>query len=292
MNTNQTILLTIDVEDWFQVENLRNLFPCSIWDKQELRLEHGVHSILNLFDSFESKIRATFFILGWIAERLPSLVYEIKQRGHEIASHGYDHMMCNVIPPEKLQNDLIKSKHLLEDMTGECIKGYRAPNFSIDKSVLLAIEKAGYFYDSSYNSFDRHGRYGKIQTNGYTKHGIAIELNPDFFEIPISNLKFANSDLILPWGGGGYFRFLPPLLFNAGVKLILKNYNSYIFYIHPWELDPGQPKICDNRNIMIWRHYLNLKKTHFRLSNFISHFSHCSFLTCSQYLELILDLDK
>ena len=135
------------------------------------------------------EIKATFFVLGWIAERLPNYGKEVRHRGHEIASHGYNHDLCGTINHNDLKQDLIKSKKLLEDITGTEIYGYRAPSFSIDNDILNVIQDCGYLYDSSYNSFGLHGRYGKVNLNGQPKNGIAIKLSDTFYELPISNLK-------------------------------------------------------------------------------------------------------
>ena len=222
--TNQnphSIMITIDVEDWFQVENFKPYIPFSTWNSCELRVEKNVHKLLDLFDSITvsnsinttntinainfrdsgisklkiqkvklpRRVRATFFILGWIAERLPNLVKEVWDRGHEVASHGYNHELCGSINHKDLKQDLIKSKKLLEDITGSEIYGYRAPSFSINDDILQIIEDCGYRYDSSYNSFGLHGRYGKINLNGQPKKGIAYKISDSFYEIPISNLK-------------------------------------------------------------------------------------------------------
>jgi len=301
---NSSILLTFDVEDWFQVENFKQYIPFSSWPSYELRVEKNTHCLLDLLDSFDrqpttnsgigGKPRATFFILGWIAERLPHLVREIHLRGHEVASHGYYHNLCNQEPFEELKKDLSNSKKLLEDIISFPVYGYRAPSFSIRDNILKIIEDCGYLYDSSYNSFAIHGRYGQISLcrNGAT--GIAFRIpktrNPDFFgkpetfyELPISNLKFAHQ--VFPWGGGGYFRLIPFILFKIGIKLILGQENAYLFYLHPWEIDPEQPKVREALAFYRFRHYYNLGKTYFKLSKLIESFEHCRFITCRQYLE-------
>ena len=207
-------LLTIDVEDWFQVENLRPWFPHEAWPGCELRVERNVRRLLDLFDELCNKshnstnpinspnptgptnphtsFSATFFVLGWIAERLPQLVREIAARGHEVASHGYSHRMCNTLSNEDLKEDLVKSKSILEDILGQKVSGFRAPNFSIDDRVLSLVADSGYAYDSSYNNFNLHGRYGKINLNGQPMAGIAYRLSDSFFELPISNLPFVS----------------------------------------------------------------------------------------------------
>ena len=138
--------------------------------------------------STHTNVRATFFVLGWVAKKLPGLIREIHQRGHEVASHGNNHHLCTTESAGLLQKDLAGSKALLEDIIGSRVVGYRAPSFSINDDVLKVIEDAGYQYDASFNSFDKHGRYGRISTNGFRKTGIAYQISESFYEIPISNL--------------------------------------------------------------------------------------------------------
>jgi len=288
----QSILITIDVEDWFQVENFKQNISFSSWPGRELRVEKNTHLILDLLDSIPIKPstisntpKVTFFILGWIAERLPQLIREIAKRGHEIASHGYYHNLSTDNTPSVMKNDLMQSKKLLEDIIGARVYGYRAPSFSINKDVMQMIEDCGYYYDSSFNSFGMHGRYGHLDLSGYTVNGSAIRISDKFHELPISNLSLWNQ--IIPWGGGGYFRLIPFPVFSIGVQSILKNKNAYLFYMHPWEVDPDQPKVKTAPAFYRFRHYTNLKKTTSKLSRFIRSYERCNFLTCRQYLEHI-----
>ena len=279
----QSIILTIDVEDWFQVENFSRYIKRSEWDKLPTRVVENTHSILDLLQENKRNIKATFFVLGWIAERFPDLIREISKRGHEIASHGYDHVMCTHIAPDSLLSDLIRSKNGIEKITGTEVKGYRAPSFSISDDALRLIRKAGYAYDSSYNSFARHGRYGFITTNGFPKKGIAIRIASDFYELPISNLEFRGQTI--PWGGGGYFRLFPFSIFKKGIQRILSQQQAYMFYMHPWEIDPEQPRVNQAKGISAFRHYVNLERTLGRLRRMIFTFKNCKFLTCHQYLK-------
>jgi len=279
--TLPSILITIDVEDWFQVENLRPWFPPSSWASCELRAEKNNPPVARPFD--RQSIKATFFILGWIAERLPDLVREIAKQGHEVASHGYGHFMCDQVSEKELKDDLVKSKTLLEKILGSEIQGYRAPNFSIHDRALNLVQECGYQYDSSYNNFNRHGRYGKITLHENQKQGIAYAFENHFYELPVSNLNFGQA--IIPWGGGGYFRLLPPWLYKAGLRHSLKQNNAFVFYMHPWEIDPGQPRVKNVSGLNGWKHYLNLDKTYDRLEDLIQSFRHCEFITCSQYLS-------
>jgi polysaccharide deacetylase family protein (PEP-CTERM system associated) len=320
--TKKHILLTIDVEDWFQVENFKPWIPFSTWDQRELRVEKNVHRLLNLFDKIELrgqktedrnqnsdfrkqkkieqkeypqnpvnpvrknkiKIKATFFVLGWLAERIPNLVREIQSRGHEVASHGCKHQLLDQLSVDELKQDLTDSKKLLEDITGAEVVGYRAPSFSINDNILTIIRDSGYRYDSSYNSFSLHGRYGRISLNGTGKLGIAHKLSDNFYELPISNLNLGNQ--ILPWGGGAYFRLIPLSLFKSGIKKFLMHQDAYMFYGHPWEFDPEQPRVNQAAFNSKFRHYTNLNKTQAKLRSLIESFDHCWFLTCSRYLEL------
>jgi polysaccharide deacetylase family protein (PEP-CTERM system associated) len=229
------------------------------------------------------KVRTTFFVLGWIAERLPHLVREIHSRGHEIASHGYSHNLCNQQSHADLNHELIDSKKMLEDITGSRVLGFRAPNFSIDDDTLKIVEDCGYLYDSSYNSFGLHSRYGQITLNGHCKKGIAHKISENFFELPISNLILM--DHTFPLGGGGYFRLIPFSIFKVGVNSILKKDSAYLFYAHPWEIDPNQPKVTKASLNYRFRHYTNLQKTRSKLTSLLESFQFCSFMNCSEYLK-------
>ena len=290
------ILITIDVEDWFQVENLRPWFPPSSWDGPAPRVVDNTRRLLDLFDRAsegmsrrggsyrQDRVRATFFVLGWVAERFPALVRDIHQRGHEVASHGYSHRLCGDEKPDRLRSDLSTSKKLLEDITGEPVLGYRAPSFSISPDVLKMIEQAGYRYDASYNSFGLNARYGKLSLDPAIREGIAYRVAWEFHEIPISNLSFLGRTL--PWGGGGYFRLLPWPLFKLGVKAILKKERDYMFYMHPWEIDPGQPRIMEASRLSRFRHYTNLDRSLGRLSRMLSEFEGARYMSCAEYLGL------
>ena len=329
-----SILLTIDVEDWFQVENFKRYIPFSTWPQKELRVEKNVHRLLDLFDScnlqptthnmepgyelsaisyeesFPKNIKATFFILDWLAERLPHLVREIQGRGHEVASHGFHHNLCNEEPKDRLKQDLLDSKKLLEDIISAPVLGFRAPNFSISDDTLKVIEECGYLYDSSFNSFAMHGRYGKILLNSYTKKGISYQVSKNFYELPISNLDLRNplsyelsalssegniwknlssGGFTVPWGGGAYFRIIPFSIFKLGVENILKKENAYLFYMHPWEIDPDQPKVDNASSSCKFKHYINLKNTFLKLTRFIEYFGQCRFVSCQDHLDKIAE---
>ncbi len=288
MNTTEleekkAILLTFDVEDWFQVENFKDYISFSSWTSRELRVVKNTHVILDLLDSFSFKPKATFFILGWIAQKVPELIREIKARGHEIASHGNQHHLCTKQNSKEIISDLEASKKLLEDTIGDKIYGYRAPSFAVDDDVLEMIKETGHIYDSSYNSFSAHERYGKINLSNKRKMGVAFEFSDNFFELPISNLGVGKRKL--PLGGGGYFRLLPFFLFKLGMDSVLKKEGSFVFYSHPWEFDPEQPKVESIKAGFKFRHYVNLDKTEKRLSFLVQSFKNLEFLSCADYLR-------
>ncbi|MFT5728848.1 MAG: polysaccharide deacetylase family protein (PEP-CTERM system associated) [Desulforhopalus sp.] len=279
-----TILLTFDIEDWFQVENFKEYIPYSSWSSLEQRVHSNTIALLDLLDDAPTILKATFFILGWIAERNPNLVSEISKRGHEVASHGYNHKLCYHQSSDELYNDLDKSKKLLEDITGQEVSGYRAPSFSITDEALTIVQKAGYKYDSSYNSYDKHGRYGSIALASAEKQNLPLyKISPSFHEIPVSNLSLHGK--IIPWGGGGYFRLLPSFLHGVGVSHILKENGCYTFYMHPWEIDPEQPRVKKAKASFRFRHYVNLSSTKKKLITFIVNNPNVSFLSCSDFIE-------
>jgi polysaccharide deacetylase family protein (PEP-CTERM system associated) len=289
------ILLTIDVEDWFQVENFKQYIPFSSWPSYELRVEKNTHRLLDLLDSITldnpinptNSPKATFFVLAWIAERLPLLVREIRNRGHEVASHGYYHNLCKQESKDDLRDDLTDSKKMLEDVIGSQVFGYRAPSFSIDDEILKVIEDCGYLYDSSFNSFGIHKRYGVIALSGNGRKGIAFQISDTFYELPITNIKLKGH--ILPWGGGGYFRMLPFSVFRMGVQLILEKEKAYVFYIHPWEIDSQQPRVKQAPPVYKFRHYVNLKRSYSKLLKFLWSFNQCNLVSCHQYLEQVVE---
>ena len=192
----------------------------------------------------------------------------------------------------------------MEEIISAPVLGFRAPSFSISDDVLKVIEECGYLYDSSFNSFAMHGRYGKILLNSYIKKGISHQVSNDFFELPISNLEFnypisyqlpamslGQNDkkrFVLPWGGGAYFRIIPFSIFKRGVESILKKENAYLFYMHPWEIDPDQPRVGKASSSCKFRHYINLNRTFLKLTRFIEYFGQCRFVTCRQYLDIIV----
>ncbi len=269
----KSILLTFDVEDWFQVENFKEYISFSSWDSHELRVEKNTNLILDLLDSFTFKPKATFFVLGWIAQKVPHLVREIHARGHEVANHGNHHHLCTNLNSEQIIEDLKAGKEKLEDITGSPVYGYRAPSFAINNDILKLVKETGHLYDSSFNSFSMHGRYGTID----------IPEDSDFFELPVSNLTVFNK--VFPLGGGGYFRLMPSIFFESGMKQVLKKNDFFLFYSHPWEFDPGQPRVDQASPGFKFRHYINLRQTEKKLSTLINNFGSLNFVTCSDYIN-------
>lgn len=280
-NEKPSILVTVDVEDYFQVENLRPVYPPEAWDTCDLRVGSSVHKLLDLFEKFS--VQATFFVLGWIAERCPGLIRDINSQGHEVASHGYMHVLNCEQSLASLREDLYKSKVLLEDLTGEEVCGYRAPCFSINEDLLTTLGELGFTYDSSYNSFAMNKRYGNGKDCFYGTKGNFMTGKSGVVELPVSNLEAGR--LVIPWSGGGYFRFWPLSLFEAGVKRIIRRDGCYIFYCHPWEVDPSQPRVDGIGWFNRFRHYVNIDKTLDRMTHFFARFHDCDFVSCKTYLK-------
>lgn len=259
--------LSFDVEDWFQVENLRSAFPLEKWGNQELRVEKNTDLLLDILEKFNQK--ATFFVLGWIAQKKPGMVKRIASEGHEIASHGYGHEIIYNLTEESFRKDLALSKKILEDITGSKVIGYRAPNFSITRNSSWAINILHDFdfkYDSSIFPTSFHDRYGYDGVNGsnFFKFGNGLQ------EFPLTIYRFAK--LNFPIAGGAYFRFIPYVIMKNMLKKINLSGKEFVFYLHPWELDIKQPKVKVQRKYYI-RHYTNLRRTESKLKRLLQDFS-------------------
>jgi polysaccharide deacetylase family protein (PEP-CTERM system associated) len=259
--------MSCDVEDYFQVSAFEGHVSRSDWDRLPGRLERNMERVLLLLERRAVKI--TFFTLGWVAERFPSLVRSIGEAGHEIASHGYSHTRVHHQQRAEFRDDVIRSKKLLEDVSGKAVLGYRAPSYSIGKSTLWAIEEiqnAGYLYSSSIYPI-HHDLYGMPDAPRFAfRHG-----GDGILEIPISTARILRMNL--PSGGGGYFRLLPYALFQRLVRRINEQDSKpCVFYFHPWELDPEQPR-PDNLSLKTrFRHYLNLERMEDRLERLLGDF--------------------
>lgn len=258
--------LSFDIEDWFQVENLRIACPYEKWESFELRVERNTDILLELLEKYGHK--ATFFILGWVAEKKPNLVKKIASEGHEIASHGYKHEIIYKLTEDSFRKDLLLSKNILEDITGKEVIGYRAPNFSITKNSLWAIsilKELNFKYDSSVFPTSFHDRYGfnGLNVNNFFKFENGLQ------EFLLTVYKFGGINF--PLGGGAYFRFMPYRIFRFMLKGINRRGRSFIFYLHPWELDRDQPRLKINRKYYM-RHYTNLDKTEHKLKYLLQDF--------------------
>ena len=265
MTRQPPAIMSIDVEDWFQVENLRSVIARDTWGERELRVERNTDRMLELMA--EHDVCCTCFILGWVAEKVPALVERIATAGHEIASHGYGHELVYDIGPEKFRADIERSKKLLEDMTGRQVRGYRAPSFSITDWAIPILQELGFEYDSSAFPTVAHDRYGKL--SGLTGEPV-VEITPGFWEVCISCCQFAGKGI--PWGGGGYFRLFPYGVFRRGIRSILDRGAPYVFYIHPWEIDAGQPRMTGLSPLHRFRHYVNLSRGDARFASLLADF--------------------
>lgn len=259
--------VSVDVEDWFHVENLKDVIARDSWDRQELRIERNVERILGLMA--DHGVRGTWFVLGWVAERLPGLVRRIAAADHEIGSHGFGHELVGALSPYEFRADVRRSKGLLEDIVGAEVIGYRAPCFSITDWSIEVLREVGFRYDSSAFPIIAHDRYGKLR--GVHPGRPIAEIRPGFHEVCVSSLSICGYGL--PWGGGGYFRLLPYSFFSAGVRRLLADGRPYVFYIHPWEFDPHQPRVRGLRRSHAFRHYLNLERTEARFAALLVDFN-------------------
>jgi polysaccharide deacetylase family protein (PEP-CTERM system associated) len=258
--------MTIDVEDWFHVENLKPAIPRESWGHRDLRVERNMERMLELLDEHDT--HCTCFVLGWVAERCPSLVQRIAAAGHELACHGYGHELVYDLSEHEFREDVRRCKELLEDLTGRRVHGYRAPNFSITDWSITTLQELGFAYDSSAFPTVAHDRYGKLA--GVAAGNQIVELRPGFHEVCVSCLVLGR--VALPWGGGGYFRLTPYGLFRRGIVRILHSGQPYVFYIHPWEIDPDQPRVTGLSRVGRFRHYVGLRHGEARFGSLLRDF--------------------
>jgi len=259
-------LLTIDVEEWFHTSALAPYIGIEQWEHLESRLVSNVHRFLEILATYRT--RATFFILGWVAERYPGLVREIDSLGHEICSHGYYHRLIYHLTPAQFKDFLVRSKLILEDIVGKPVHGYRATSFSVVKKTLWAldlIKEAGFTYDSSIFPISYHDIYG---IKGSPRFPFRHENG--LIEIPPSTLRIFGRNL--PLGGGGYLRLYPYWLTGLGVRRVNQGGYPAMVYLHPWELDPGCPRIKQADRRTRFRQYFNLNKTEARINLLLSQF--------------------
>ena len=259
--------LTIDVEDYFQVSAFAPFIARSEWPQRECRIERNVERILAMLDVRQTK--ATFFTLGWIAERYPQLVRTLVAQGHELASHGYGHERASDLSPAAFFADIDRARKLLQDVGGVPVQGYRAPSFSIGSANLWAFDslaRAGYRYSSSIYPI-RHDHYGMPDAPRF-----AHEARAGVLEIPVTTLRMGGRNY--PSSGGGYFRLLPYAL----SRWMLRRVNEHdgqpaIFYFHPWEIDAEQPRVAGIDAKTRFRHYVNIERMPRRLEQLLGDFA-------------------
>ncbi len=261
-----TNALTIDVEDYFQVSAFAPYIDRADWESRECRVERNVHRILDLLDQHQTQ--ATFFTLGWVAQRYPQLVKEIVKRGHELASHGFGHERASDLTEEAFLEDIRSAKAILEGLSGQEIRGYRAPSFSIGKGNLWAFDclaNTGHRYSSSIYPI-AHDHYGMPDSPRFV-----YEVRPGLLEVPITTLRAFGCNF--PSSGGGYFRLLPYALSRWMLRRVnTTDQQAGIFYFHPWEIDTGQPRIPGIGAKTRFRHYVNIDRVEARLNQLLTDF--------------------
>ncbi len=260
--------MTVDVEDYFHASAFDRIVSRPSWSERESRVVKNTQQLLECFDRHQ--IRATFFILGWVAESFPSLVREIASSGHELASHGYHHQLIYMLTRDQFREDVRRAKATIEDQAGVAVDGYRAPSFSIVESSLWALDvliEEGYTYDASVFPI-RHDRYG---LPGAPRHVHVVERAAGtIVEVPASTVRIGT--MTVPIAGGGYFRLLPYAITKWGIARVNAEGAPVVCYIHPWEVDPDQPRLPVSRLTSI-RHYGNVGDTMPRLDRLIGDFA-------------------
>ena len=244
--------MSVDVEDWFQVQAFARVIDRAGWDALPSRVEANTDRILAQFDA--AGVRATFFTLGWVAERHPGIVQRIVAAGHELASHGYGHQLVHELSPDEFREDLVRAKGVLESLGGVPVIGYRAPTFSIGPRNPWAYDvlaQTGHRYSSSIYPV-KHDLYGVPDAPRFPyRPGPS-----DILEIPMTTLRLGGRNL--PISGGGYFRLMPYLLFRTLLRRFQAEQRPGVFYFHPWEVDPGQPRVKAAPRLARFRHTVNL----------------------------------
>ncbi len=260
--------MSVDVEEYFQVSAFANQVSPADWDRMPSRIERTTDAVLALFADLGG--HATFFTLGWIAERYPRLIRRIREAGHEIASHGFAHTRVDRQSPDAFRADVRRTKALLEDVAGTAVKGYRAASFSIGERTPWAFEvlaEEGHLYSSSVYPI-RHDHYGMPNA---PRFAFAPCQGSDFREIPVSTVALGS--WTLPCGGGGYFRLLPYALMSRALRRINQHdRRPGVFYFHPWEIDPAQPRIAGAGARARFRHYTNLSRMEPKLREVLGDF--------------------
>ncbi len=272
-------VFTIDVEDYYQVEAFAGVVDKNSWQGYESRVENNTRRLLDILD--EHSVKGTFFVLGWVAQRQRSLIREIADRGHEIASHGMSHTLVYTQSPAVFRDETRSSKALLEDICQHPVIGYRAATYSITRQSLWALDilhEEGFRYDSSIFPM-RHDRYGIHDANPYPSL-LRTPSGNTLAEFPISVFRYGS--IKFPVAGGGYFRLFPYSMTRWGLAQINRSGHEFVFYLHPWEIDPEQPRIREAGALSRFRHYLNLDRTRPRLTRLLQDFS---FTTMQEALQ-------
>ena len=275
---------TVDVEDYFHVAALSSVISRASWGSRELRVERNTERLMEILA--ERGVHATFFVLGWLAERVPALVRRIAEAGHEVACHGYSHQLVYKQTPGEFREETVRAKHFLEDTVGHAVLGYRAASFSVTRQSLWALDvliDLGFRYDSSIFPI-HHDLYG-IPGATPEPHRVSAPSGRTLAEFPMSAANFFG--LQVPVSGGGYFRILPYWLTRAGLEQINhRRGRPFAFYLHPWELDPGQPRIKVGA-FSRFRHYTNLSRCEARLRRVLGEFAFTSMYECLQQRGLL-----
>lgn len=261
--------MTVDVEDYFQVSAFEKVIQRDQWNDWPCRVERNTHRVLDLFNAH--RVKATFFMLGWVAERYPSLCQRIVADGHELASHGYSHVRVINQTPQEFREDIVRTKKLLEDISGQPIRGYRAASYSIGASNLWALkelEQTGHEYSSSIYPI-KHDLYGMPDAPRFAFRPHAQD---GILEVPITTVIVSGKKM--PCGGGGFFRLYPYAFSRWALQRVNKqDGQSGMFYFHPWEIDPDQPRPSPVSLRTRFRHYLNLHRMEQRLTSLLKDFS-------------------
>ena len=279
-------VLSFDVEEHFQVSAFWSDARRQQWDRLESRVEQNTLRLAELLAQFET--RATFFVLGWVAERYPGLVKTLVKQGHEIASHGYGHELVTDQTASEFREDVRRAKCILEDVTGEMVYGYRAPSFSITDRTPWALEilvEEGYLYDSSI--YARFSRSEKVGTERGVREIVTAAGNIFEMALPTANL----CGIQFPIAGGGYFRLFPYSVSRIFLRQLEKAGTQFVIYLHPWEIDPGQPRM-EGSVVSGVRHYLNLKKTEQRLQYLLRDFSFAPVVEIVEPIQELVQLRK
>ncbi len=264
--------MSVDLEEWFQVTNFERAIPRLEWERCQWRIQETLPRLLDLFAQYQ--VRATFFVLGWIAQRHSALIRRIHEAGHEIASHGYDHRLVTKMSYAEFRQQLCQSRTILEQVTGKAVLGFRAPSYALYKETHWIIDEllqAGFTFDSSIFP------YGDRAAPGFCDSRVPCVLSRgggNLTEYPLSVVTLCGIDT--PIAGGGYFRLLPYQIIRQGVRKLNAQGKPAIMFFHPWEFDPGQPRVRTASWLSRLRHYLNLEHNEDKLEKLVQEFRFAS----------------